>query len=287
MAPEQIRVEQDRLGPWTDVYSLGVTLFEMLTLELPFMGETQQVYMNAVLTAAARRPRKLNERVGRDMEVVLQKALEKDPRDRYQAAGAFADDLENVLHFRPIRARPPGRASRIVKWARRRPMHAALAGLLIVAVPATTLLTARVLQHRRLESRLRVEGWRGDSDRLIHDAHFREALVPLDRILEERPEDVAARRARSLSYARLAMDETDPVRRQSLQKEALDDIGNVIERLPETRWPFRVRAFLLKSFGRESEAGADEATAARLAAPEPDFLEVQIDGILAYLANDY
>ena len=60
-----------------------MTLFELLTLELPYTGKTQQLYMSQVLTAEARRARTLNARVSRDLEIVLRKALEKDPKDRY------------------------------------------------------------------------------------------------------------------------------------------------------------------------------------------------------------
>jgi serine/threonine protein kinase/Flp pilus assembly protein TadD len=287
MAPEQIQGKQELVGPRTDVYALGVTLFEMLTLELPFVGATQQIYMNAVLTAEARRPRKLNERVGRDLEVVLQKALEKDPGDRYASAGALADDLENVLQFRPIGARPPGTLTRFTKWARRRPMHAALAALLVVGVPATSVLAIRAVQHRRLVTRLNVDQWRAQSERLIHDERFRDALIPLDRILSARPEDLDAVRNRALCVARLAMVEKDPGRKKELETTSLDGIGNVIRRLPDTRWPYRVRAFLLKSFGREKEAAVDERKAASLRSTAPDFYEVQIDGILAFHSQDY
>jgi tetratricopeptide (TPR) repeat protein len=287
MAPEQIRGQQDRVSPRTDVYSLGVTLFEMLTLELPFAGATQQMYMNAVLTTEARRPRKLNERVGRDLEVVVRKALQKDPADRYASAGAFADDLQNILNFRPITARPPGLGSRGVKWARRRPMHAALAGVLIVGVPAVAILGLRSVQHERLVGRLRIEGWKDETNRLLHDDRFQEALVTLGKILADRPDDLDALRDRSMSYARLAILEGDPKRRDVMQRLALGDIDRILHRLPGTRWPYRVRAFELKSFGRDREAQEDEEKAARLVTPSPEFHEVEIDAILAIRAKDY
>jgi tetratricopeptide (TPR) repeat protein len=286
MAPEQICGQHDRVGPWTDVYALGVTLFELLTLELPYSGSTHQMYMNAVLTSEARRPHKLNERVGRDLETVLQKALEKDPASRYASMAKFADDLENVLQFRPIEARPVGAASRVVKWARRKPIHAALAGVLVIGLPVTGILAARAVEHRRLVRDLEVTRWKDEAQRLVHDDRFRQALAPLDRILGVRPGDRDALVERSLSLARLAMVERDPARMEDLRSRALADIGGVIAREPGARWPYRIRAFLLKTFGNDAKAAEDEAKAATLARAPREFYEVQIEGILAMIGGD-
>lgn len=286
MAPEQIRGQQDRIGPWTDIYALGVTLFEMLTLELPYLGSTQQIYLNAVLTSEARRPGRLNGRVGRDLEIVLQKSLEKEPGDRYATVSELAADLENVLHFRPISARPVGIAARTIKWSRRRPVHALLAAVLIVGLPVTGLLTLRALQHRRLVQQIEISRWKEQASRLVHDHRFREALTPLDRILEERPGDTDAIVQRCLSRTRLALADTDASRRADLEKSALADISDVIGRMPSRRWPYRIRAFLLKSFGQPGQAAGDEKKVASLAGAGRDFFEVQIEGILAMIAKD-
>lgn len=287
MAPEQIRGRSDLVDARTDVYSLGVTLFELLTLELPFTGETQQIYLNAVLTSQARRPRKLNERVGRDLETVIQKSLEKDREDRYASAAAFAEDLENVVHFRPITARPPGASARLVKWARRRPLHAVLAAVLLVGLPITAVLGIQTLQHRRLVERLQVEGWREEAGRLLHDHRFREALEPLGSILAGHSADIDALQRRSVTFFRVSLEEKDVRRKADLEKLALDDITKLVELLPRARWPYRVRAFLLRSFGQPAAAAEDDAAAARYASAAPEDIEFQIDGVLAMVAGDY
>ena len=153
--------------------------------------------MNAVLTSEARRPRKLNEKVGRDLEIVIRKALEKSPRDRYPAAGAFADDLENVLHFRPVAARAPSTASRLAKWARRKPMHAALTILLVLGLPVVGVLSYRAIQHRRLVARLELADLRTQARRLLDEQRYQKALTALDEVLARVPSDAETLRFRS------------------------------------------------------------------------------------------
>jgi tetratricopeptide (TPR) repeat protein len=287
MAPEQIRGRQDQVSARTDVYSLGVTLFELLTLDLPFSGATQQLYMNAVLTLEAKRPRRLNKHVGRDLEVVLRKTLEKDPGDRYTSAAAFADDLENVLHFRPIHARPPRAGMRILKWARRRPMHATLAATLVLGLPTLSLLSYRAVQHRRLLERLETDRERGAVRRLNHDERFLQALPLLDRILLRHPNDLESLRTRAITQFRLAQEESDPKSRSALQDRALEDAGRLIRALPTASWPYRVRALFLRSFGNATEAEQDERSATRYRTVPPSMEELEIDGTLAMNAGEY
>lgn len=287
MAPEQIQGKQEEIGPATDVFALGVTLFEMLTLELPFSGSTQQLYMSAVLTNEARRPRKLNEKVGRDLEVVIRKALEKNPRDRYPAAGAFADDLENVLQFRPVTAKAPGTGSRLVKWARRKPMHAALAILLVLGLPAVGVLSYRAIQHRRLVARLEMAELRTQARRLLHEERYQKALPVLDEVLAGDPSDVETLSARVLTRYMLARAEPDSTRKGELQGFALADASALIGRLPEAAWPHRLRAVVLKDMGRDSEALPDEWEAFRLRTSSPTILDLTVDGDLAIASGDY
>ncbi len=286
MAPEQIVGRPGDIDARTDVYALGVTLFELLTLELPFSGDTQQVYMNAVLSSEARRPSKLNERVSRDLEVVLEKALEKQVGDRYASAAELADDLENVLHFRPIVARPLKLPSRALRWMRRRPIHASLLAVLAIGLPTIAVLAIRALQHQQLVEEIELDRLRQTARSLSHEGRNAEMLVPLDEILRRAPDDSRSLLERTLAHDRLAAVESDPRRRAELHDLAVSDATRLVELVPRASWPFRVRAFVLTNSGRGAEAARDEREAAAWAASTPDPIELTIDGTLAFLRDE-
>ncbi|MEE9292060.1 MAG: protein kinase [Acidobacteriota bacterium] len=287
MSPEQIRGRHDEIGVRTDIYALGVTLFEMLTLELPYAGKTQQLYLNAVMSSQHKRLTRLNKRVGRDLEIVLNKALEKKAKDRYATAGELAEDLENVLHFRPIRARPPTPPAKLLKWTRQKPMQATLAAVLILGVPALSWLSVRFVQHRNLLGQVELERLWEDARRMMHEEFYPQAVVKLTAILASQLRNPEALRERALCYAKLAEDETVANRRAEYESLALGDISAVIDQIPDASWPYRVRAQILASIGRADEAREDEEAAGRLRAASPGIDDLHAEGLLAYMAGDY
>lgn len=287
MAPEQIKGWTDQVNASSDIYSLGVALFEMLTLELPFAASSREVYVNSVLTDPARRPSRLNDRVSRDLDVVLGKALEKEPRDRYATAGEFADDLQNVLDFRPIRARPPSASNRIAKWVRRKPMHAALSAILIIGVPTVGALAIRSLSQQRMLEQVEIRSLLDEASRLYRDNRSAEALDPLGEVLRRDPEHLKALRTRSFAYLDLATLSTEDGRRASLTEKALEDAARAAAIVPGAAWPYTLRAHIKRRMGRPESAEEDLRQAARRRSEKPSLDELQFEGLLAVDDGDH
>ncbi len=152
MSPEQARGAGGVDGR-TDQYSLGASLYEMLSGEPPFRG-TPAMVMHQVLEEEPRPPRQLSEAIPRDLETICLKTLARDPKHRYPSATELAADLERWLHGEPIVARPIGPAGRLLRWARRNRRVAVLAvtSFLLLATLAVgaSVAAARIDRSRRL-----------------------------------------------------------------------------------------------------------------------------------------
>jgi serine/threonine-protein kinase len=142
MAPERFRGEGDARS---DVYALGLTLYELVTLEPAFRAADHLRLIEQVKSEEPPRPRTIDNRIPRDLETIVLKAIDKDARRRYVTADALAEDLRRFLDDEAILARRTTPAERYVRWARRNPWVAFLGGVLtavLVAATAVSLVVA-------------------------------------------------------------------------------------------------------------------------------------------------
>ena len=158
-APEQLRGEHDRIGPWTDVYSLAATLCVSLTGRAPFAGTSTADVLRRIESGARAPLRRQNPKVPRDLETILAKAMDPEPSRRYASAGELADDLGRMLRLEPIRARAAGRALRLLRFVERSPQLAlALAGLVVALVLGLGVSIYFTVTLRAAEQKARDEG---------------------------------------------------------------------------------------------------------------------------------
>jgi len=132
MSPEQAAGESDHVGPHSDVYSLGVVLFQMLTGELPFRGNSNMLIFQ-ILNEEPRPARTLNHRIPRDVESICMKAMSKEPKRRYLTADRFAEDVRRFLRREAVEATPNGIMQRLSLWCRH-PERIGTASTIIIAM---------------------------------------------------------------------------------------------------------------------------------------------------------
>jgi WD40 repeat protein/serine/threonine protein kinase len=152
MSPEQLTAHRIPLDRRTDVYSLGVTLYECLTHRRPFDAPAREAIYQQILGEEPPDPRRLNPALPRDLKVVIETSLEKNRERRYRTALELAEDLRRVRCFEPIHARPAGPTVRLVRWLQRNPVVAtATIGVflvLTVALGISLVLLDRVRREK-------------------------------------------------------------------------------------------------------------------------------------------
>jgi formylglycine-generating enzyme required for sulfatase activity len=176
MSPEQIEPQGRLLDRRTDVYSLGIVLYECLTLRRPFEHSTPQGVFRKILDNPTPNPRRIVPEIDRDLVVVIEKAIEKDPSRRYSSALTLAEDLRRVREHEPILARPAGLAIRIRRWLQRNTWPAiAAATLLVSSITVAFLATPHTSESQKHLAAALAEGTR----QLARQDGARESFVRL------------------------------------------------------------------------------------------------------------
>ncbi len=163
MSPEQATGRNDLVTVTTDVYSLGSMLFDLLTGQPPFKSATVIETLTRVTKEPARMPIVRNQRIGRDLETICLKCLEKDPNKRFRSAASLADELDRYLRGEPIESRPVGSTERLWRWCCRNPVQAAFGAsllvLLLTAAIGSTLAAYQIniRKNEAVDARLKAE----------------------------------------------------------------------------------------------------------------------------------
>jgi serine/threonine protein kinase len=122
-SPEQVSGQRVMLDPRTDLYSLGATFYELITLRPVFTGTTRHALLQQILNHDPVAPRSIDRFIPHELETILLKLLGKRPEERYGSAQEVADDLHRFLRDEPILAKPPSFRERVQKWGRRHPSY--------------------------------------------------------------------------------------------------------------------------------------------------------------------
>jgi serine/threonine protein kinase/WD40 repeat protein/tetratricopeptide (TPR) repeat protein len=206
MAPERFNGRGDVRS---DLYALGLTLYELLALRPAFAEADRNRLVKQVLHDEPVRPRKLNPSVPRDLETVVLKAIARDPAHRYQTPAAMADDLKRFIEDRPVKARRASEAEKFLRWCRRNPLPAGLlAGIVLVFLTGFVGVSWQWHEAKRREGE--AVAARDEAKQTRNDAARQAAGLLLDRGIEDARGGVPARALHLFVRALRALPPDDP-----------------------------------------------------------------------------
>jgi len=238
MSPEQTRGKQGEIGPATDIYSIGVVLYEFLIGRPPLVAENTMLTLRMVNEVEPVPPRLVRPGIPRDLDTICMKCLRKEPAERYASARELADDLQRFLEGRPIMARPIGPVSRLYRWCRRnKALAASLCGILTLLVTLLALAVTFAFVENDLRQRVEASatlyknaateaGLESDASRTLLFSSV-DNLSKLSNDLEkvQTHRDALLLRTKTKEMNRLVIDSY--LKRPYLQKELTSDLLDV------------------------------------------------------------
>jgi tetratricopeptide (TPR) repeat protein len=188
MSPEQALAKRGIVDHRTDIYSLGVTLYELLTLQPAFAGNDRQQVLHQIAGEEPCPPRRLNKSVPADLETIVLKAMAKSPAERYATAQELADDLRRFLEDKPVLARRPTLAQRARRWARRHQTLVRAAMVMLVLLTVGSAISALLIwqaQQRTEQAYLAVQVKEKEATENFQEAdeNFKMARDAVDQML--------------------------------------------------------------------------------------------------------
>ena len=186
MSPEQVAGRNTIVDHRADIYALGATLFELLSLEPVFAHQERHRLMNSIEMDEPRSLHSLNPAVPKDLETIVLKAIAKDPIRRYASCKALVEDLRRFLEHRTIEARRPSIGERLAKWVRRHgALVSAAVGVLVVAVVALSISTVIIWQEKARTEAALIRAEKEHQRAQTHYEKAREAVDEITHIVEQ------------------------------------------------------------------------------------------------------
>jgi eukaryotic-like serine/threonine-protein kinase len=182
LAPERLH---GGCGPWSDIYSLGLTLYELLVLRPAFETIDRSRLIRVIAEESPRRPRAIKPSIPRDLESIVLRAIEKEPSHRYPTADAMADDLDRFLTGRPILGKPVASWRRAWSWARRNPRIAGAltAGCLVLVVAMLGIVFGLLMSRDAAEARAsEARAQREAAEAARHESQYQSLVLQLQQI---------------------------------------------------------------------------------------------------------
>lgn len=156
MSPEQTLAKRVAIDNRSDVYSLGATLYELLTLAPIFEAEDRATLLKRIAFDSPINPTKLNAGIPYDLETVVLKSLSKNPDDRYESAGAMASDLQRFLSHQPVKARRTPVLQRMKMWTRRHPTFLVASSLLLLGILISASVAGLLIAKKERDARISI-----------------------------------------------------------------------------------------------------------------------------------